>query len=52
MSYRMICRWVAKFRRGQQQLKNATHTGRPEQQQLKVLSKKSAISYKKMPDSQ
>ena len=28
MSYRMVCRWVAKFPRGQQQLKDAAHTGR------------------------
>ena len=35
MSYRTICRWVAKFRRGYQQLKDAQ-----QQQQLKVTSKK------------
>ena len=29
MSYRMICRWLAKFRRGQEQLKDATHTDCP-----------------------
>ena len=28
MSYRTNCRWVAKLRRGQQQLKDASHTGR------------------------
>ena len=29
MSYRTICRWVSKFRRGQQQLKDAAHTDCP-----------------------
>ena len=29
MSYRTVCRWVAKFSAGQQQLKDATHQGRP-----------------------
>ena len=30
MSYRRVRRWVAyKFRRGQQQLKDAAHSGRP-----------------------
>ena len=27
MSNRLICRWIAKFRSGQQQLKDAAHTG-------------------------
>ena len=29
MSYRMICRWVAKFRTRQQQLQDTAHTGHP-----------------------
>ena len=52
MSYRTICRWVAKFRRGSSNLKMLLTQVALQQQQLKVTSKKSAISYKKMPDSQ
>ena len=29
MSYMTICRWVARFKSGHQQLKDAAHTGRP-----------------------
>ena len=29
MSHRTICRWVAKFSAGQQQMKDAARTGRP-----------------------
>ena len=29
MPYRTICRWIAKSRSGQEQLKNAPHTGSP-----------------------
>ena len=39
MSYRTICRWVAKFRRWHQQLKDVAHT-ELQQQQLKVTQKK------------
>ena len=29
MSHRSVCRWVAKFKAGQQNLKGVAHSGRP-----------------------
>ena len=44
MSRRTVCRWVAKFSAGQQQLKDAAHPGRPATTTTKVYIKKSEIS--------
>ena len=40
MSYRTICRWVAKFRSGQQQLQDAAHISRHAITKTKSNSKK------------
>ena len=36
MSHRTVCRWIAKFCAGQQQLKDAARPGRPQQLRPKV----------------
>ena len=35
MSHRTVCRWVANFSAGQQQLKDAAHRGRPAKTTIK-----------------
>ena len=50
--YRSVCRWVAKFSAGQQQLKDAARPGRPATTTTKGnIEKKSEISSKLMLDS-
>ena len=51
MSHRTVCRWVAKFGAGQQQLKDATRPGRPATATTKGDIEKSEISSKLMLDS-
>ena len=52
MFYRTVCRWIVKFKSGQQQVKDVAHTGHPALTTTKSNIKKSAIPYKKLMDSQ
>ena len=51
MFHRTVCRWVAKFSAGQQQLKDAARPGRPATTTTKGNIEKSEISSKLMLDS-